>query len=296
MWSVPIVADARRRFPRVVRGLLELALILLLWGAYSFSRLLADTAMGPALARARDLLRIENLLGIHWELPINQLFTSNQVLGLVGSYWYATLHYLVTGAVLLWLYRLGSSTYVPARRALVVATLLGLAAYLLVPTAPPRFIHGYVDVLHLHASDGWWSSDASAPRGMGGLTNELAAFPSLHAGWALWVALSLQRHARWTWLRVTGWAYAAGTAVVIVGTGNHWVLDVVVGWLVLLLGWAIASRVPLLHPPTMPTLPSLPTRPTPRPTHRPTGRATPRTAAAHVPHSGHVHPPPAAVE
>lgn len=294
MWSIPILAGVRHRYPRIVRGLLELALVLLLWTAYSFSRLLADTAMGPALGRARDLLRIEGLLGIHWELPVNQLFTSNQVLGLAASYWYATAHYLVTGAVLLWLYRLGSSTYVPARRALAVATLLGLAAYLLLPTAPPRFVDGYVDVLHLHASDGWWSSDASAPRGMGGLTNELAAFPSLHAGWALWVAMSLQRHARWPWLRVAGWAYAAGTAVVIVGTGNHWVLDVVVGWLVLVLGWAIASRVPLLHPPALAMLPTPRARTAPRPS---AGRTAPaRVAAARVPHSGHVHPPSPAVE
>jgi hypothetical protein len=33
---------------------------------------------------------------------------------------------------------------------------------------------------------------------------------------------------------------------VIVGTGNHWLLDAVVGWLVVLVGWEIArstSRV-----------------------------------------------------
>ena len=78
-----------------------------------------------------------------------------------------------------------------------------------------RTKQGYVDVLSLHASDGWWSADASAPRGVGGLTNELAAFPSLHAGWALWVAISLQRNAPWPALRWAVWAYAAGTSVVV---------------------------------------------------------------------------------
>lgn len=231
----------RRRYPRLVRGLLELTLILALWVAYSFSRLFADTAMVPALQRAQELLHIEGRLGIHWELPLNQLFTNHALIGLIGSYWYATAHYIVTGAVLLWLYRLGTTAYVPARRALVAGTLLGLAAYLMLPTAPPRFIQGYVDVLSLHASDGWWSTDASAPRGLGGLTNELAAFPSMHAGWALWVAMVLQRHMRWTWLRVLGWLYAAGTAVVIVGTGNHWVIDVIMGWLVVIAGFAVAE-------------------------------------------------------
>ena len=169
-------------------------------------------------------------------------------LGLAGSYWYASLHYVVTAAVLIWLWRLGADRYGPARRALVIGTLLGLVAYLLMPTAPPRFISGYVDVLSLHAADGWWGADASAPRGLGGLTNELAAFPSLHAGWSLWVALALQVYATRKWVRVLGWVYAVGTAIVIVGTGNHWVIDALVGWLVILVGWAAAramGRIPL---------------------------------------------------
>ena len=81
-----------------------------------------------------------------------------------------------------------------------------------------------------------------------GLTNELAAFPSLHAGWSLWVALALQVYATRRWVRVLGWLYALGTAVVIVGTGNHWVIDSLVGWLVILIGWGVAlalGRIPL---------------------------------------------------
>ena len=237
------IPTMRTRHPAVVRAALELCLVLGLWTAYSLSRLFAGSAMGPAMERADELLGVEVRLGIHWEPLLNELFSSNRVLGLLGSYWYATLHYVVTGVCLLWLYRLGADRYLPARRALVTATLLGLVAYLFLPTAPPRFVQGYVDVLSLHASDGWWGADASAPRGVGGLTNELAAFPSLHAGWALWVAISLQRHARWPVLRVLGWAYAAGTSIVIIGTGNHWVLDAVVGWLVVLFGFAAADRI-----------------------------------------------------
>jgi hypothetical protein len=45
--------------------------------------------------------------------------------------------------------------------------------------------------------------------------------------------------------------YAAGTAVVIIGTGNHWVLDAVVGWVVVLAAWEIARTQddrPASHP------------------------------------------------
>ncbi len=240
------ISTVRSRHPRLVRGVVEIVLILGLWVGYSLSRLFADTAFVPALNRANELLRTESRLGLSWELSLNQLFSRHDWLGLIGSYWYASLHYAVTAIVLLWLYRLGPRHYLPARRALVIGTLIGLTAYLLVPTAPPRFVEGYVDILNLNAAAGWWSADASAPRGLGGLTNELAAFPSLHAGWALWVALAVQLHGRWAWLRTLGWVYAVGTAVVIVGTGNHWVLDVVGGWLVILAGVAAAAMLPAL--------------------------------------------------
>ncbi|MCW2797177.1 MAG: integral rane protein [Nocardioides sp.] len=231
------------RYPRLRRGLQELALILTLYVAYTSSRMFASNAMTPALHRANELLHLEELMGLHWERPINKVFEQFELLGLFGSYWYATAHYVVTAVVLIWLYRLGSGRYVPARRALVIATLLALAIYLLAPTAPPRFLEGYVDILNLHAADGWWGADASAPRGVGQLTNELAAFPSLHAGWALWVAIVVQRNAVRPWVRVLGWAHCLVTAVVIVGTGNHWIVDAIVGWMVIGAGFLLADRV-----------------------------------------------------
>ncbi|MGB0102265.1 MAG: phosphatase PAP2 family protein [Nocardioides sp.] len=251
MSSAPALAPATTPSPTMpgwLRAGFEVLLVLALWVVYSLARLLADTDMGPAVDRAHELLQFEQGLGIHWEVPLNQLFSDYQVIGLAGSYWYASLHYVVTVAVLVWLWRLGADRYGPARRALVIGTLIGLACYISLPTAPPRFISGYVDVLKLHAADGWWGADASAPRGLGGLTNELAAFPSLHAGWALWVALALQLYATRHWVRVLGWVYAVGTTVVIVGTGNHWVVDAVAGWLAILAGWAAAraiGRIPL---------------------------------------------------
>ena len=215
--------------PGWARAGLEVLLVLALWVLYSLARLLADTSMSPAVARAHELLQIEQAVGLHWEVTLNHLFVEYRLLGLLSSYWYASLHYVVTVGVLVWLWRLGADRYGPARRALVIATLIGLLCYITLPTAPPRFISGYVDVLALHSADGWWGADASAPRGVGGLTNELAAFPSLHAGWALWVALALHLYATRRWVRVLGWVYAVGTAVVIIGTGNHWVIDAVFG-------------------------------------------------------------------
>ena len=99
------ISTMRARHPAVVRAVLELGLVLCLWVTYSASRLLAETAMRPALDRANELLGVEVRLGIHWEPLLNDMFSTHRALGLLGSYWYATAHYVVTGVCLLWLYR-----------------------------------------------------------------------------------------------------------------------------------------------------------------------------------------------
>ena len=206
--------------------------------AYTSSRVLADDNLEAAIRRATWIQQAEQRLHLAWEAAACRWFADHASFGLVASYWYCTAHYIITATVLLWLYRRGHTSYVPARRALAVTTVLGLSFYLAAPTAPPRLAGSYVDVLSLHAASGWWGTDASAPRGLGHLTNELAAFPSLHAGWSLWVALAVTRAGIGPAWRAAAWAYPVITAVVVVGTANHWTLDVLAGWLVTFTGWA----------------------------------------------------------
>src|SRR3954453_3449850 len=222
------------------RGVREIALIGALYVLYCITRTFADGDLAAAQDRAGDLFHLERVLHLDWEHSINNWFVAHSWVAIPADYWYAAAHYVVTLWVLVWLYRKGSAHYTPARWALVVSCVIALACYLLLPTAPPRMLSGYTDVMSLHAADGWWSTDASAPKGMGGLTNELAAFPSLHAGWALWVALVVRRTTRNYWARGLAWAHAFITAFVVIGTGNHWILDVAAGWaLVIVAMWLV---------------------------------------------------------
>lgn len=240
-----------RRLASVRAGVRELIFITVLYIAYDSSRLLASDNMEEAKERARAILRIEQVLELDIERGINQFFVRHDVVGLVGCYWYSTAHYILTLVVLVWLYSRGRERYLPARRALVVGTVLALALYLLLPTAPPRFFHyKYVDVLLLHADQGWWGADASAPKGMGDLTNQLAAFPSLHAGWSLWVAIVVWKNVKNRLVRLLVCLGAALTAITVIGTGNHWTLDVIVGWIVVIagvVGVSAFSGGPTLH-------------------------------------------------
>jgi len=226
-----------QRLAGVRAGVRELVFVTVLYIAYTSSRLLASNDMHQAKDRARSILKIEKAVDINIEHAVNQFFAHHELIGLLSCYWYSTAHYILTLVVLVWLYFRGRDRYLPARRALLVGTVLALALYLMLPTAPPRFFpHHYVDVLLLHADQGWWGADASAPKGMGDLTNELAAFPSLHCGWSLWVAIMVWRNVRNWPVRLLACLSALMTAVAVIGTGNHWILDVIVGWMVVIAG------------------------------------------------------------
>jgi PAP2 superfamily protein len=207
----------------------ELALLALLYVGYSGARLLANADVAIAIPNAHRLLAVEAALHIDIERSANSWLMSVPGLPLLSSYWYSALHYVLTPALLVWVYRAHAGHYRRVRNVLTVGTALGLLGFVLVPMAPPRMLPGYVDTLATTAANGWWGSDASAPRGLGGLTNELAAMPSLHVGWALWCTWVVCLCTRTTWARLTAVAYSTGTVLVVIATANHYVLDAVAG-------------------------------------------------------------------
>ncbi|MFE5535052.1 phosphatase PAP2 family protein [Streptomyces sp. NPDC056492] len=224
----------------------ELLLLGLVYGAYTGGRLLARGDVHLAVGHGLSILRTEELLGLDFERPLNRLFSQQGLLGIPADFMYASLHYLVTPAVLVWLYLRRPRHYRAARTWLVVSTLLGLVGFTLMPTCPPRLLdagQGFTDTMAQYSAYGWWGAEASAPRGLGGLTNQYAAMPSLHVGWALWCGVLLWRHGRHPLLRALGIAYPAATALVVMGTANHYFLDAAAGAAVMAAGYAITRRL-----------------------------------------------------
>ncbi len=236
--DVRLPARAGRR----VRWLREIALLGVLYLAYSAARLVGDASLPEAVSHARDLLALERLLHLDLEGPTNAALQAVPPLAVVASYWYSVLHYVVTPAVMVWAYRSHQVRYVAVRNALVVSSAIGLVGFMLLPMAPPRMLPGFVDTLASTSGSGWWGGDASAPRGLGELTNQLAAMPSLHVGWAVWVAWVVVRLARRRWVRALGIAYPLITTLVVVATANHYLLDAVAGAAVAAVGIRVSRR------------------------------------------------------
>jgi hypothetical protein len=196
---------------------------------------------------------------LHWEqrwhlaveASLNAGLDGLRPVAVLAGYFYATLHFVVTPAVLVFLYRRHPSVYGQARTALGLATATALIGYFLMPTAPPRLLSGggFEDTMAAVSSWGWWGGEGSAPRGLGGFTNQLAAMPSLHVGWALWSGWCLWRYARRRIVRILGVAYPVLTAFVVVGTANHYLADAVAGGLLVVLAWTVVAGHPLTRRP-----------------------------------------------
>ncbi|MBL7499509.1 phosphatase PAP2 family protein [Frankia sp. CNm7] len=227
------------------RWWLELVSIASLYGLYTAVRGLKSDNLASADATGRELLRLENLWHLNPEHTLNDLLAQVTALAVPACYFYATLHYILTPAVLVWIYRRRPGHYRVARSTILLATILGLVGFWLLPTTPPRLLDGsgYHDTMAEVSSWGWWGGDASAPRGMGGLTNQYAAMPSLHCGWALWCGYLLARHARGRVVRVLGACYPVLTTLVVMATANHYLLDAVAGFVDVLVAVAIVLLV-----------------------------------------------------
>ncbi|GAA4518421.1 phosphatase PAP2 family protein [Actinoallomurus oryzae] len=223
----------------------EILLIALCYTAYSIVRNLVPTTHTAALRLGGQILRLEHLLHIGFELPLNHLFVRDHWIGVVANYYYSTLHFIVTPTILAWLYVRHQDRYVFYRRLIFATTVLALVGFYLLPLAPPRMLPGYVDTVLAWNTHGLYASGASP---VGSVSNQYAAMPSLHTGWALWCAIAVSNVIRRPWAKVLPFLYPVATVIVILGTANHYFLDAVGGAVTLGCGYLAARGVRLVIP------------------------------------------------
>ncbi|WP_084718828.1 phosphatase PAP2 family protein [Streptacidiphilus carbonis] len=214
------------RSPGHPRLWFELLLIGISYWVYSLVRNAVPEMQNRAERNAHDVWHLEQTLGFAWEKSINHAFDSVGWLITGMNYYYATLHFIMTIGVLVWLFRTQPGRYAAARFALFVTTAIALFGYYFYPLAPPRLMDGggFVDTVAKHHT---WGSMASGD--MATVSNQFAAMPSMHIGWSLWCGLTLAFLARRRWVRVVALLYPLATLLVIVASANHFFMDAVAG-------------------------------------------------------------------
>ncbi|XRQ13513.1 phosphatase PAP2 family protein [Actinomadura welshii] len=202
----------------------ELLLGLLLFGVYIVVASLPEHARA---VRAREhgeaIYSLERALGIDVELSLNHWLAEQGVLRVLANYEYAITYIASALALLVWLFLRHPERYRTARNAFILLNLAGLTCFVLYPVMPPRLMPdlGFIDTVYLGGTWGSWGSP------MVEHADQLAAVPSLHMAWTMWVGVELARVKAKRWVQVLNIVHILVTLYVIMATANHFLLDAV---------------------------------------------------------------------
>lgn len=202
----------------------QLALGLGLFALY----LLVDSLGGPArrataLQHGRAIFRLEQSLHLDVEPTLNHWLAPHQVMVTLANYEYATTYVVSAIGLLVWIWVRRQEQWRFARDSFAVLNVVAIATFLLFPTAPPRMLPalGFIDTVSRGHTVGSWGS------GLVDTANQLAAMPSLHLGWALWVSVVLARFTAGVRVQLLSAAHVLLTLFVVMATANHYLLDAV---------------------------------------------------------------------
>ena len=201
---------------------------------YSQVRGLAGDRVFDAFINAYNLVDIERELGIFKEVTLQRWILPNATLVDFFNmvYFWMFFPFVIPSAV--WLYIKRPRTYELARNAFLISGGIAVIFFLLLPTAPPRFLDhmGFIDTLN----QSFTPTYSSIPG-----VNHYAALPSMHVGWTFLLAVALFQAFRGWPLRGVFFAIPMLMWTATIVTGNHYFLDGVLGLVVA----AIALRVSL---------------------------------------------------
>jgi hypothetical protein len=240
-----VAAVGRRYLPR---GWADFGYQLSIWFgfllAYQVARGFADRDPSRAFENGWRVLGVEQGITNHiFELTLQRVVESSSFLNRLASLTYWLSEFAVVGLALLWVYLRRNESFKPFRNWILLANVLGLVGYVLLPTAPPRMFAslGFIDTL---------GNLSSLNHGSGLIEvapNPYAAMPSLHAADALIVGISLMSVTRHRSLRLLWALWPLWVWFCVMATANHFWLDIVGGVAVALLALALLQSRRLLR-------------------------------------------------
>jgi len=238
------VAAGRRHLPR---GWLDLGRQLAIWFGflvlYQVARGVADRDPTRAFENGLGVIRIEERVGDLFELTAANLIAGSHFLTFLVSWTYWNSEFTVVGLTLLFVYVRRHDYFHRFRNWILLANVIGLVGYVVVPTAPPRMFptFGFPDTL----------------RDFGGLNhgsgviefaaNPYAAMPSLHAADALIVGLTMSFVCRRWWSKTLWLLWPAWVWFAVMASGNHFWLDILAGIVVVILAAVVVYHRPLVR-------------------------------------------------
>ena len=216
-----VVAAGRRVLPR---GYLDFGRQLAIWLGFYFGYLavrgLVDRNTTKALLNGINVIDFEQRTFHHlFEQTAQRIVDSSHLFLTAAAWTYWNSEFTVLCATLLFVYLRRHERFARFRNTILLANMIGLVGYVLVPTAPPWMFasYGFVDGVNHSTS------------AIAGMANPYAAMPSLHAADALIVGVFMFRVCRHWWSKAVWALWPAWVWFCVLATANHYVVDVLAG-------------------------------------------------------------------
>ena len=233
-----VVALGQKVLPR---GWLDFGFQVLIWFGFYFSYLavrhLTLATPGKAFGNGLRVIALEQRVTHHLlELTVERVADSSSFLLTAAAWTYWNSEFTVIGLTLLWVYLRRHERFTRFRNTILLANLIGLVGFALMPTAPPWMFpaEGFVDGVN-HSSALLQT-----------LGNPYAAMPSLHAADALIVGFFLVVTCRHWWAKALWALWPLWVWFCVIATANHYLLDVVAGISVAVAALIATAWVPRL--------------------------------------------------
>jgi hypothetical protein len=208
-----------------------------LYALWQLAGNLAVGGLGQAMAHAWWIWHTERSLGLPSELVVQRLVLPHPLLAQIANLYYATMHFGVLIAMLIWLFVRHRDAYPAVRNAMAASTAICLLVSF-IPVAPPRMLTslGFVDLAARYGESVYGAAGANVG------ADQLSAMPSVHVCWSVLVAWAVitASTSRWRWLIL---AHPIATVFVVVATGNHYWSDAIVSIAIVAVVLAVQAQL-----------------------------------------------------
>ena len=209
-------------------GYREILIFIIFMIFYKISRYIAIGDEQTAFDNAYRVIEWEKMMGIYYEVQIQQFFIDYKLMIQAVNQFYMRVHLPSTIIFFIWLYHYKRPYYFFIRNGFLLANVVTLFIFIGFPCAPPRMLNhlGFVDTLFTISKVDIYEGHLSK------LFNQYAAMPSMHFGNSLLIAIVTLILSKSNWVRISLFIYPLFVLWMIVITGNHFFLDAVLGGIV----------------------------------------------------------------
>jgi membrane-associated phospholipid phosphatase len=240
LWTATIAWRAELPWRTHVGFARDWAPVVALLICYNLSRGFADNGQTPHVLELIVADRV--LFGWATDGEIPTVWLQERLYNPATVHWWDVLvswvyfsHFVVALAVAVVLWVRSRARWAAFMRRWFFLSAIGLITYFLYPAAPPWWasVQGMLGDVARISTRGW---KAIGMHGAGNVlnagqiaSNPVAAMPSLHSAFALFVVLFLLRSVRRRWWPLL-LAYPLAMTFTLVYSGEHYMIDVLVGW------------------------------------------------------------------